>query len=317
MLKVLISLGKSFYQAFPDLGDWLREEGIQVTEQVSADQEPSREQRKSLLRDVQIYIVGVDRVDEEIMDAAPDLKLIIKHGVGYDNIDLEAAKKRGIAVTYAKGENAQSVAELTMGLILAACRGIARGDREVHNQVWNLFMGCELSGKNLGLIGYGNIGRRVAKIARGFGMKVYACDPWVSEEELKREEVYPADFETLLETADFLSLHIPVTETTRHLINEEAFQRMKTSAYLINTARGELVDETALKKALKEGQIRGAAVDVFQKEPPDPSLALLKEAVFTPHLGACTVDSARRLSFISFENVMNFINQRPLKNRLV
>lgn len=316
-MKVLISLGKSFYKVFPDLGNWLRGEGIDVVEQTGYDHEPPKELIKELVRDVDIYVVGVDRIDREIMEAAPKLKLIIKHGVGLDNIDLEYAREKGIAVTFARGCNAQSVAELAVALMLSVCRGIPWQSAEVRKGGWTLFMGCELRQKTLGLIGYGNIGSRVAKIAKAFGMEVIAYDPYIQSEILTEAGIRPGSMEEVLEQADFVSLHAPATRENRNLINRDTLALMKPTAYLINTARGELVDEEALEEALKTGRIRGAAMDVFKTEPPDEHLASLDHTVFTPHLGACTVDSARNLSEMSFQNIMNFINHQPLINQMV
>lgn len=316
-MKVLISLGKRFYEAFPDLGGWLRREGIEVVEQFGYDQEPPRELIKELVRDVDVYVVGVDRIDREVMEAAPKLKLIVKHGAGVDNIDLECAKEMGIAVTFARGCNAQSVAELAVALMLSVCRGIPGQSAVVRSGGWELCMGCELSQKTLGLVGYGNIGRRVARIAQAFGMKVTAYDPYIQEDVLRKAGVEPKPMEEVLSGADFVSLHAPAARENRDLINRETLAMMKPTAYLINTARGDLVDEDALAEALLEGRLAGAAMDVFKREPPDPHLASLERTVFTPHLGACTVDSARKLSEMSFENIMNYRNGQPLINQLV
>lgn len=316
-MKVLISLGKRFYSAFPELGNWLRQEGMEVIEQVDSDQEPPREQLMQLVADIDVYVVGVDRVDQELIDAAPNLKLIVKHGAGYDNIDLDYAKKKGIAVTFAPGCNAQSVAEFAIALMLSLCRGVAKCSAEVRNGQWNLFMGSELRGKNLGLIGYGNIGQRVANLAKAFEMKVMVYDPFLPDKKFVEHHVKQATLEEVLQTSDFLSLHAPSTDENFHLINENTLQMMKPTAYLINTARGNLVDEDALSIALREKRLRGAALDVFQKEPPSADFAVLEHTVFTPHLGGCTQDSAQMLAQRTFENIVNFINQRPLINRLV
>lgn len=316
-MKVLISLGKSFYEIFPDLGNWLRKEGIEVVEQTGYDHEPPKELIIQLVKDIDIYVVGVDRIDREVMEAAPKLKLIVKHGVGLDNIDLEYARERGIAVTFARGCNSQSVAELTIALMLAVCRGISWRSAEVRKGGWTLFMGCELSRKTLGLIGYGNIGSRVAKIAKAFGMEVMAYDPYIQEEVLTEAGIESKSMEEVLKQADFVSLHAPATRENRNLINQYTLALMKPTAYLINTARGELVDEEALEEALKAGRLQGAALDVFKTEPPDQHLVSLEHTVCTPHLGACTVDSARNLSEMSYQNVMNFINRQPLLNQLV
>lgn len=316
-MKVLISLGKSFYAIFPDLGQWLRNEGIEVVEQTGYDHEPPRELVRELVKDVDVYVVGVDKIDREIMEAAPKLKLIVKHGVGFDNIDLECAKEKGIAVTYARGCNSQSVAELTVALMLSVCRGIPWHSEEVRSGGWSLFMGHELCGKTLGLIGYGNIGSRVARIAQAFGMEVLAFDPYVEADVLRKAGICSKTMKEVLRESDFVSLHAPATKENRNLINKETLKLMKSTSYLINTARGELVDEEALAIAIEEKRLQGAAMDVFKTEPPSQKFSSLERTVFTPHLGACTVDSAKNLSRMSFKNVMNFKNNQPLVNRLV
>lgn len=316
-MKVLISLGKSYYAVFDELGKWLRKEGIEVVEQIGYDYAPPKELIKQLVKDVDVYIVGVDVIDKEIIDEAKNLKLIIKHGVGFNNIDLEYAKKKNIAVTFARGCNAQSVAELAIALMLSVCRGIPQSSENVKKGEWNLFMGHELCGKTLGLIGYGNIGSKVAKIALAFGMTVLAFDPYICADILKKDSVTPKSKEEIFSESDFISLHVPVTDENIRLINSTTLKLMKKSAYLINTARGELIDEEALSIALKEKLIKGAALDVFCSEPPSHEFASLAGTVFTPHIGGCTVDSAKNLALMSFENVMNFKNNQPLLNRLV
>ena len=316
-LKVLISLGKHFYEAFPYLGQWLRQEGLEVIEQVDSDQEPPRALLEQLIANADIYVVGVDRVDQELMNAAPNLKLIVKHGAGYDNIDLDCAKRRHIPVTFAPGCNAQSVAEFAVAMMLSLCRGIAQCGAEVRAGQWQLFMGYELSGKNLGLIGYGNIGRRVASIAKAFGMRVLVVDPFLSEEQVEADGVHLVTLDEALEQADVLSLHAPSTKENFHLINEHTLRQMKASAYIINTARGSLVDEQALVQALREGRLQGSAMYVVQHEPPTQEITALPHTICTPHIGGCTYARAAALARMSFENIMHFINQQPLVNRLV
>lgn len=316
-MKVLISLGRNFYATFPELGEWLRRDGIEVVEQVDLDYAPPKERIKKLVSDVDIYIVGVDEVNREIMDAAPNLKLIIKHGAGYNNIDLDYAAERGISVTFARGANSESVAELAIGLMFAVSRCIPQCDLLIRERRWTMKMGCELFGKTLGLVGYGNIGSRVARIAKSMDMKVLAFDPFMPNERLKEQNVEPASIEEVFEQSDFISLHAPATEENYNLVNAALLSRMKSSAYLINTARGELIDEEALADVLRNGRIGGAALDVFKTEPPSGALVGIDNVVYTAHIGACTVDSAKNLALASYENVKRFINGQPLENQLV
>lgn len=316
-MKVLISLGNSFYKSYPELGEQLRREGLEVEELTAYDYPPPRDERIRAVRDAEIYIVGVDIIDREIMDAAPKLRLIIKHGAGFNNIDLEYAKEKGIAVTYAKGGNSQSVAELAMGLMFAVSRKIPEAHMTVKTGGWNLYMGEELAGKVLGLLGYGNIGRRVACMAKGVGMKVMAYDPFISKMQMDKDGVQMAELEEVLEEADYISVHIPATEQTKGMLNQKSFEKMKRSAYLINTSRGEIVNEEDLIACLKERRIHGAALDVFCSEPPNNEFLGLDNVVCTSHIGACTMESAVYLTNVSYKNVKNFINSQPLENRLV
>lgn len=316
-MKVLISLGKSFYESCPELGDWLRRDGMEVEELTLYDYPPPKEEIKRAVKDAEIYVVGVDHVDREIMTAASNLKLIVKHGVGYDNIDLECAREKNIAVTFARGCNAQSVAELTIGLIFAVSRKIAESHRIIMQGGWNLYMGQELSGKILGLLGFGNIGRRVASMAEGLGMKVMAYDPFVRREEMEKAGIVPAKFHEVLETADYVSVHMPATEENKGILNEQAFCRMKRTAYLINTSRGEIVKEEDLRKCLINKRIKGAALDVFAQEPPKKEMLELDNVVYTSHIGACTMESARLLAEASYRNINKYIKKQPLNDRLI
>lgn len=316
-MKVLISLGKHFYETFPDLGQWLRRDGLEVTEQVDLDYAPPKERLKKLLADKDIYVVGVDEVDRELMDAAPNLKLIIKHGVGYNNIDLDCAREKGIAVTFAPGQNSESVAELAVGMMFSAARHISRCDRLIRQDNWTMMMGRELLGKTLGLVGYGNIGRRVARIAKSMDMRVLVFDPFLSDELLRGEGAEPCPLEEIFEQSDFISLHAPATPENLNMVGATLLGKMKPTACLINTARGELIDEQALADALRQGRIYAAALDVFKTEPPTGPLAGLENVIYTSHIGACTTDSARNLSTASYENIKRFINNQPLNNRLV
>lgn len=316
-MKVLISLGKSFYESCPELGDWLRRDGIEVEELILYDYPPPKEEIKRAVKDAEIYVVGVDHVDREIMTAASKLKLIIKHGAGYDNIDLECAREKNIAVTFARGCNAQSVAELTIGLMFAVSRRIAESYRIIMQGGWNLYMGEELSGKTLGILGFGNIGRRVASMAKGLGMKIMAYDPFVQGEEMEKVGVVPAEFHQALERADYVSVHMPATKENEGILNEQAFCRMKRTAYFINTSRGEIVKEEDLRKCLKNKLIGGAALDVFSQEPPEKEMLELDNVVYTSHIGACTMESARLLAEASYNNIKNYIKKQPLNDRLI
>jgi phosphoglycerate dehydrogenase-like enzyme len=241
-------------------------------------------------------IVGVDPVTEPVLAAGP-LRVVVKYGSGLDNVDLGAAERLGIEVVATPGANAPSVAELTLGLLIAVARHIGFHDRAIHRRGWERKLGVELRGKRLGIVGYGAIGREVARLARGLGMEVVAHDPFVSSAEV---ELVPLD--ELLASSDAVSLHVPLGDDTRGLIGKRELEQMRPGAFLVNTARGGIVDESALAEALRSGRLGGAAIDAFAREPPENSPLLgLENVVASPHAGAATVEAARRTSIAAVE----------------
>ncbi|NIP60228.1 MAG: phosphoglycerate dehydrogenase, partial [Gemmatimonadetes bacterium] len=234
-------------------------------------------------------------VDAALLDRAPGLRVIGRAGVGVDNIDLDAATERGIPVLNAPSGNTVSAAELTLALILALARKVPEADRSVRAGEWrrSAFAGAELRGKTLGLVGAGRIGGEVARRAQAFGMLVLAHDPYLSEERAEELGLEPASLEKLLERADVVSLHVPLTSSTRGMIGPDELARMKASALLVNLARGGVVDEHALARALCDGTIAGAALDVYESEPLEEGIPLrdAPNTVLTPHLGAATAEA--------------------------
>lgn len=237
-----------------------------------------------------IIVRSATKVRKEIIDSAKNLKVIGRAGVGLDNIDVEYAKSKGIKVINTPGATSISVAELTIGLILAVMRKIAFADREMRKGVWpkKKSKGIEMYGKTMGIIGIGRIGREVAKRAKAFGMKVVYYDVYRPDESIEKElGIEYRDLDSLLSEADVVSLHVPLTPDTKHLINRERIEKMKNGAILINAARGGTVDEEALYEALKSGKLYGAALDVYEHEPVKESpLFELDNVVLTPHIGA-------------------------------
>ena len=236
------------------------------------------------------------KVTAGLLAAAGRLKVVGRAGAGTDTIDVEAARARGIAVLNTPGQNANAVAELVLGLMLALARHLvpAHGTLKAGRWEKNRFSGVELGGKTLGLAGFGAVGRRVAALARGFGMEVMAYDPLLAAEAVMAGGARPAGWTELLASADYLSLHLPLTSETRGLISREViFSGLKPGARLINCARGGLVDEAALAEALTSGRLAGAGLDVFEKEPPnaDHPLLALENVVVTPHVGASTAEA--------------------------
>lgn len=242
-----------------------------------------------------LIVRSATRVDAGVLDRAPDLKIVGRAGVGVDNIDVVAASERGVAVVNAPGGNTVSAAELTMALLLAVARRVTEADRSIREGKWarSELGGVELRGRTLGIIGVGRIGWEVAQRCRAFGMDVMAYDPYLPAGRLEDMRSILVPLDRLLETADVISLHVPLTDETRGLINEAALARMKKGVFILNASRGGVVDEAALARALVEGRIAGAGLDVFETEPLYPESPLLSapNLVLTPHLGASTKEA--------------------------
>ena len=253
------------------------------------------------LAEAQALIVrSATKVTPELLSRAPRLQVIGRAGVGVDNIDMEAATARGIAVLNAPAGNTTSAAELTMALLLAAVRKVAAADRSMREGEWNrkALAGTELRRKTLGLVGAGRIGGEVARRARSFEMKVIAYDPYLPEQRAEELGIQLVSLEEVLEAADVISLHTPLTATTRNILGRDQIARMKPTAILVNVGRGGLVDEEALAEALGEGTIAGAALDVYEEEPlPETNpLRSAPNLVLTPHLGASTAEAQERVA---------------------
>lgn len=265
----------------------LKKEGFEVVDLTGLP----KDELPNHVRDLDAIIVrSATKVRKEMIDAAEKLKAIGRAGVGLDNIDVEYAKSKGIKVINTPGATSISVAELTIGLILAVMRKIAYADREMRNGAWpkKKCKGIEMYGKTLGIIGIGRIGREVAKRARAFGMKVIYYDVYRPDESTEKElAIEFRELDALVSEADVITLHLPLTPDTKHLINKERIEKMKDGAIIINAARGGIVDENALYEALKSGKLYGAALDVYENEPlKESKLFELDNIVLTPHIGA-------------------------------
>jgi len=252
-----------------------------------------------------------DTIDARLMDAAPQLKVVANYGVGYNNVDVETATQRGILVTNTPGILTNATADITMALILAVGRRVVEGDRMVREgrfRFWSPFhfLGSEVSGKTLGIIGLGRIGRAVARRASGFGMKLlYHNRRRIPPEREAALRVEYTDLESLLSESDFVSLHVPLTEETHHLIGARELSFMHSGAFLINTARGSVVDEKALLDALHRGAIAGAGLDVYENEPElTPGLCELDNVVLLPHVGSATVETRYKMAAMAVENLV-------------
>ena len=267
------------------------------------------------VRDVDALLVRSEtRVTRDVLRAAERLRVVARAGAGIDNIDVPAATERGVLVINAPGGNTIAAAEHTLAMLLAAARNIAPADAALKRGEWvrGPFVGVEVRGKILGIVGSGRVGTEVARRALGLDMRVLVHDPYVSAEHARRLGLEPAELDALLEQADFVSVHTPLTEQTRGMLGAAALARMKRSAYLINCARGGVVDEPALLAALEAGALAGAALDVFAEEPAaDNPLARHPRVVATPHLGASTREAQEAVARQVAEQVLDVLQGRP------
>ena len=262
-----------------------------------------------------------DRVDDALLAACPRLKIIANVAVGYDNVDVAAAARRGIVVTNTPGVLTDATADFAWALILAVVRRVVETDAYVRAgrfTEWKMsaFNGGDLAGRTLGIAGFGRIGQAVARRGRGFGMNViYTNTRRVSAALEESLDARPVDKTTLLASSDVLSLHLPLTAATRHFVGAAEFATMKPSAYLINTARGPVVDEAALVAALRSGAIRGAGLDVYEREPAvAPELLTLSNVVLAPHIGSATIETRTKMALIAAENVLAVLDGGPALN---
>ncbi|MCS7114124.1 MAG: phosphoglycerate dehydrogenase [Nitrososphaerota archaeon] len=278
----------------------------------------TEEELLKAVKDADGLIVGNDKINKKVIEHAEKLKIIARHGVGVDNVDLKAATDNNIIVTYTPNVNADAVADFTMGLIFSLARNIPQAYVSLRQGKWEAtkFMGVDVHGKTLGIIGLGEIGYRVAKRARGFDMKILYWSRNRKGSIEKELSVQYVDLQTLLRESDFVTIHLALTDETRGMIGKKELDLMKKTAYLINTARGPIVDEKALYEALKEGKIAGAAVDVYEKEPPDADNPLLRldNVIATPHVAAYSRETMQRMDMMNAEDILRFFKGEQPQN---
>lgn len=270
----------------------------------------TKEEFHKLASDADAIIVGVDLIDRELMEKCPKLKVICKFGVGTDNIDLDCAKEKGIFVGRTVGSNSKAVAEHVIALMFADAKNIYSTFKEVKEHQWNKPTGQEVSCKTLGIIGFGMIGKDIAAFANGLAMKVYAYDAFeILDEVAKEHNVEKKSFEEIISESDYISLHVPLLDSTKNMISTDEFKKMKRNACLINAARGGIVDEEALYEALVSKEIRSAYFDVYSTEPPavDDKLIALDNFFLTPHTAARTVESEERTCKMSTEIIVEHL----------
>ena len=264
-------------------------------------------------------IAGLDEVDHNVIEAADCLRVFARYGVGLDRVELEAARQKGVTVTYTPGANAVSVAELTIGLMIALTRHIPEANQRTKAGEWPRLKGATITGKTVGLIGLGAIGRRVAQMLRGFGCRVVGYDPAVSREQAAASGVEWMERDEVIRCSDFLSLHLPVIPETENMLNRETIGTMKTGAYLINTARSELIDEEALVEALQTGRLAGVALDTFRQEPPgaDHPILQFQQVIVTPHTGAHTDDATNAMGRMALNDCLAVLRGEEPQYRVV
>lgn len=263
----------------------------------------------ALAKDCVGIIAGTEPLTEEVLRQLPRLKAISRCGTGLDNVDVEAAKKRGIAVRTTPDAPTQAVAELAIALVLSMLRQINFMDKQVRSGAWSKEMGRLLSGKTVGIIGLGRIGRRVAELLRPFGVKILGSEPKSDRKWVKENKVRLTSLEELLRESDVVTLHIPYTKENRNLINAKRLKIMKRGAILINTSRGGLVDEGVLYQALKAGHLGGAALDAMVTEPYHGPLKGLDNVILTPHVGSYALEARVQMEIEATKNLINMLTE--------
>lgn len=291
----------------------LEENGVEVIENPYG-RPMTRDELLTVVGDIDGVVVGVDTWNEEIFAHAPMLRAMARFGVGVDNIDLAAAKAYGIQVTNAKGMNSNPVAELTVGLILSTLRNVPAFNASIREGKWDRFMGRDLAGMTVGLLGFGDIAQRVAKKLSGFDVSICAYDLYPNLEKARELNVKMVSMEEALHRADVVCMHLPSLPATHHIMDARTFGMMKDGSYFINTARGALVDETALAQALRSGKLTAAAIDVFDQEPvrrANPLFAL-PNLFATPHTAAETYDTYHNVGLATARQLLDvFAGKKP------
>jgi D-3-phosphoglycerate dehydrogenase len=255
------------------------------------------------------YIAGLDVIDRNVIDKAERLRVIARYGVGVDTVDLLAAKEKGIIVTNTPGANSTSVAELAISMMLALARNLIPATQATRKGEWPRFNGITLAGKTVGLVGFGSIGKIVARYLVAFECDVLVYDPYIKITDPDHKRIQVVSLDELLAKSDFISLHCPSTPQTKGMVNTDFLSKVKPGAFLINTARGELVDEQAVINALQSGKLKGAAFDVFTQQPPDPAnpLLLMPQVVVTPHMGAHTDGATSSMGWGALHNCLGVL----------
>ena len=271
-----------------------------------------------LLPGIDGFIAGLDGIDANALKAADKLKVISRYGVGFDNVDLKVAMEKGIVVTNTPGANSVSVAELALGLMLALARQIPEAVEAVHQGKFPRYTGISLEGKTVGVLGLGAIGKQLVRRLSGFDCKILAYDPFADVAFAKEYKVELTGLDETIKQADFVSLHLPLLTETRMMVNDAFLGKMKKGSFIINTSRGEVIDEGALLKALQSGHLKGAGLDAFAVEPPDPKnpLLALPQVIATPHLGAQTDGATSNMGWFAMRDCLAVLRNEEPKYRV-
>lgn len=308
MSKKIFITPKSFFRYIDKVSSIFEEQCFEVVKN-NTGRTLTEDEMVELCKDVDGIIIGIDPMTERVLRNAKKLKAISKYGTGVDNIDLAVAEDMGIKIQKALGANSTSVAELSVAMLFAMARNIVINSNNVKSGGWNRVPGCEITGKTLGIIGLGYVGKEMVRMCYGLGMKIIVCDPYLKDSEfVERYSAEMMSFEDALRNSDFVSLNMPLTNDSHHIIDSKSLRLMKRTAYLINTSRGELVNEDDLYDALKEGIIAGAAEDVFSEEPPkEHKLLELDNFMLTPHIGAFTEEATCKMVVQSVNNLVEML----------
>jgi D-3-phosphoglycerate dehydrogenase len=270
----------------------------------------SGEELIGFLKDADAAIIGRDLVTQDTLNALPQLKMISKYGVGFDNLDLNSIKQRGIELAFTTGINKRSVAELTLSFMVGLCHNIFISAERMKRGEWIREGGQDLSGKTIGIIGCGNVGKEVIKLLKPFGCKILINDIEDRSEFCREQSAIESTFELLIKESDIVSLHVPLTNLTRDMINKNVLKDMKANAFLVNTSRGPVVNSSHLHRALVSKQILGAALDVFCSEPPDDIEFLqLPQLMVTPHIGGNSREAVEAMGQAAIDNLLKYFNK--------
>ena len=311
MPKVLIT-PRSFAQYSSEPFEKLKNAGITIVNNPVGGI-LNKEQMMTHIQGMDGILIGVDPLDADVLACAPELKVVSKYGVGTDNIDLDFCKKQDITVTITRNANSEAVADYAFALMLAVARKVVEIDKGCRQGDWGKKVAVDVFGKKLGVIGLGAIGRGVVARAKGFSMDVYGYDAYPDDDYIKAQNIKFASPDDMLKTCDFISLHLPLTTETKHLINAANLKTAKKNLIIINTARGGIINEMDLYEALKSGDIMGAGVDVFESEPAkDSKLLALDNVVVGSHCGASTVGAVDAMSNMAAEHIIEEFRKRGM-----